>query len=174
MRLHAFELVREQLEAAPLEASAGSLAPKRRAALVRRALYHPDFERTAFSSIAPMLLRLSELTLLQEQVEHANLTPRDKIDIGAELDRTGLRIMLREQLIERVAAQEAEMYLKAAALLTLVANGSLPQGRCCTLALEAARHWLASPSLRSLMRRSPEIRDQLVQRLLAAEARMAG
>ncbi|MBY0448040.1 MAG: hypothetical protein K2P95_05060 [Hyphomonadaceae bacterium] len=173
VRLHAFELVREKLEAAPLDEDSGSLPPKRRAAQVRKALYHPDFERSAFSRIAPMLLRLSELALLQSRVGKAGLIPRDEADIAAELDRIGLRIMLREQLLERIESQQAEPHVKAAALLALVAKGSLPRGRCCALALDTARQILASPAIRGMMRRNPQVREQLIQRLVEAEAQMA-
>lgn len=149
------------------------MPPKRRAAQVRQALYHPDFERSAFSRIAPMLLRLSELAMLQARVGKAGLILRDEADITAELDRIGLRIMLREHLIDRIASQEAAPHVKAAALLALVAKGSLPQGRCCALALDTAREILASPATRALMKRSPEIREQMIARLSEAEARAA-
>lgn len=174
VRLHAFELVREHLEAASLDEDSAPMPPKRRAAQVRNALYHPDFERSAFSRIAPMLLRLSELALLQARVGKAGLIPRDQADITAELDRIGLRIMLREQLIERIASQTAEAHVKAAALLALVAKGSLPRGRCGALALDSAREMLASPATRTLMKRNAQVRAQMIERLAEAEAAAAG
>lgn len=144
---------------------------KQRAEEVRRAMYDPEFERTAFDSWAPTLTRLASIAALQTEAYTTGLLPRDRDDIAAELDRLAFRLLLRSELIHRVLQHAVEAHVKVAALLDLVARGVLTRGRCTRLALDAARELLSTMELRATLARSPKIRRVLTQRLEEAEAR---
>jgi len=144
---------------------------KRRAKEVRKALYDPEFERMAFDVWAPTLTRLAGIAALQEEALAAGLLERDRDDIAAELDRYAFRILLRTELIERLLNHSVETYLKAAALLDLVAKGVVTRGRCARLALDTARALLSTAEVRAVLVRSSKVRRQLYALLLEAEAR---
>lgn len=146
---------------------------RKRAQVVRKALYDPEFERMAFDVWAPTLTRLAGIAALQEEAYLAGLLDRDRDDIAAELDRLAYRILLRTELVERLLSHPVETHLKVAALLELVAKGFLTRGRCARLALDTARSLLKTPEIRQLLERSKAVRLQLRERLLEAEARAA-
>ena len=144
---------------------------KHRAQQVRKALYDPEFERMAFDTWAPTLIRLAGIAALQTEAFNAGLLPRDRDDIAAELDRVAFRILLRTELIQRLLQHPVEPHIKVAALLELVARGILTRGRCARLALDTARELLSTPELRVLLITTPKVRRVLSERLEEAEAR---
>lgn len=136
----------------------------------RIALYNREFERSVMVPSRPLLERLAALAQMQAEVLASSLLSRDRIDIADELDRYGMRLLWRSQLVETLSGHSAPLEVRAAALLELIARRALPLGSCSRQALDAAKALLASEAMAPILRDSPNVRTDLLARLLAAEA----
>lgn len=134
---------------------------------VRRALYDPEFEKSALAHWVPLRTRLAKLAALQDGVLVARLSSRDREDIAREIDRLAMRLLRNSGMIDKLLAFEAPAAVKAAALLELAGRHAVPRGQCTRYVLDAARKLLRDPRVQTEL--TAQTRQELLERLAEAE-----
>ncbi len=146
---------------------------KKAGRLVRKAMHSLEFEKAVLDPNLPAVWRLKKLSDLQRMAHTSDLRPRDREETVTELDRNGMRILWSIGLVEKLLNSPAPAENRAAALLWLISEKILPTGACARTALEPAKHLLMSDEASSALKKSPQMRDQILMLLAAAEARRA-
>jgi hypothetical protein len=146
---------------------------KKAGRFVRRALHGVDFEKAVLDPTLPVTWRLRRLTDLQHMASASDLRPRDKDETLVELDRCGMRILWAAQLVEKVLGSAAPVESRAGALLWLISEKILPSGACARAALEPAKQLLQTEEAHQTLKKSPAMREQILELLAHAEARRA-
>jgi hypothetical protein len=82
-----------------------------------------------------------------------------------------MRILWAIGLVEKLMNSPAPAENRAAALLWLISEKILPTGACARSALEPAKQLLMTPEASDSLKKSPQMRDQILMLLAAAEAR---
>jgi hypothetical protein len=140
---------------------------------VRKALHSIEFEKAVLDPQTSPVWRLKRLSDLQRMASTSDLRAVDRQEALTELDRGGMRILWSIGLVDRVINSGAPPENRAAALLWLISEKILPTGACARSALEPAKQLLMSPEASEALKKSPQMRDQILDLLAAAEARRA-
>jgi hypothetical protein len=146
---------------------------KKAARFVRKALHSTEFEKAVLDPNLPAVWRLKKLSDLQRMAASSDMRPCDREETLTELDRGGMRILWAIGLVEKLMNSPAPAENRAAALLWLIAEKILPTGACARSALEPAKQLLMTTEASDSLKKSPQMRDQILELLVAAEARRA-
>lgn len=144
---------------------------KKAARFVRKALHSIEFEKAVLDPDLPAVWRLKKLSDMQRMAATSDLRPHDREEALTELDRGGMRILWSIGLVEKLMNSPAPAENRAAALLWLISEKILPTGACARSALEPAKQLLMTPEASDALKKSPQMRDQILVLLASAEAR---
>lgn len=147
---------------------ADEMSRKRAGRVVRQVIYSADFEKAVLDPMTAATVRLRRLAELQKLAHASDLRPRDREESASEIDRAGMRVLWGARLVETVLESEAPPESRAAALLWLIAEGVLPAGACAKSALEPAKALLQTEQAHEALKKSPQMRDQILELLAAA------
>jgi len=90
------------------------------------------------------LERLSRLAALQRRSDAGSFNAKDKAELSAAFDATGLAILEDTKVLDRITASGRSVLEQASAMLKLSVQGVLPAGRCTAYAQDIAGRLLAS------------------------------